>query len=137
MTDGEYIRALWDRARESLRGAEALLDIDSNATASRAYYAAFHGVSAMFALEGRTFRKHSEVLATVHRDLVHAGRWPTELGRAFSQLTSQRRIGDYGAIGRVSREEAEICVERARSVLGAVHDTNPAAFPEDPSVPAG
>lgn len=42
MTDGEYIRALWDRARESLGGAEVLVAIDSNAAASRAYYAAFH-----------------------------------------------------------------------------------------------
>lgn len=130
MTDHEYIQALWERARESLRGAEALVSIDPNAAASRAYFAAFHAVSALFGLEGRTFKKHSDVLVSVHRDLVHAGRWPLELGDAFSHLTSQRRVGDYGAIGRISRDEAAVCVDRARQILDAVRDESPEDFPD-------
>jgi uncharacterized protein (UPF0332 family) len=128
LTDSEYIGAPWLRANESLKGAEALVPIDPNAAASRAYYAAFHAVSALFGLEGRTFKKHSEVAASVHRDLVHAGRWSRDLGAAFSQLSSQRRIGDYGAVGRVSREEAAICVDLARSILDAVSREHPKAL---------
>lgn len=119
MTDSEYIGALWRRAIESLNGAEALVPIDSNAAASRAYYAAFHAVSALFGLEGRTFKKHTDVAASVPRDL----------GAAFSQLSSQRRIGDYGAVGRVSGEEAAICVDLARSILDAVSHEHPKTFP--------
>ena len=92
MTDQEYVQALWERARESLKGAEVLVSVDPNAAASRAYYAAFHAVTALFGLEGRTFKKHTDVLVSVHRDLVHAGRWPIELGDAFSHLNSQRRL---------------------------------------------
>jgi len=133
MNDREYIQALWERARESLRGAEALVTIDPNAAASRAYFAVFHAVSALFGLEGRTFKKHADVAASVHRDLVHSGRWPTDLGASFSQLASQRRVGDYGAIGRVSREEALICVERAGRIIQAVRDENPEVFTEEPT----
>jgi uncharacterized protein (UPF0332 family) len=128
VTDLEYVNALWQRAKESIRGAEALVDIDPNAAASRSYYAAFHAVSALFGIEGRVFKKHSEVLASVHRDLVHAGRWPLQLGAAFSHLNSQRRVGDYGAIGRISRDEAIVCVERAKQILEAVRRENQEAF---------
>ena len=105
-----------------------MVDIDPNAAASRSYFAAFHAVSALFGIEGRTFKKHTDVLASVHRDLVRAGRWSMELGGAFSHLNSQRRVGDYGAIGRISREEATVCVERAKQILVAVQRENPSFF---------
>jgi uncharacterized protein (UPF0332 family) len=129
LTNEDYVLALWNRAFESLAGARILVDVDSNAAASRAYYAAFHAISALFGHEGRAFKKHTEVLASVHRDLVHAGRWPVELGAAFSHLSSQRRIGDYGAIGRVSTEEAIVCIERAEQILEAVRKQHPGFFP--------
>jgi uncharacterized protein (UPF0332 family) len=131
MTDHEYIQALWERAKESIRGAEVLVDIDPNAAASRAYYAAYHAVSALFGLEGRTFKKHTDLLASVHRDLVHMGRWSIDIGNAFSQLNSQRRVGDYGAIGRISRDEAVICVERAKQILETVQNEKPELFSMD------
>ena len=129
MTDLEYVQALWERAGRSLAGARALVEIDPDAAASRAYFAAFHAVSALLGLEGRTFKKHTDVQASVHRDLVHAGRWPAELGSAFSHLNSQRRVGDYGAIGRISSEEAALCAEHAEQIVAAVHEENPEAFP--------
>ncbi len=81
---------LWARAIRALKTAALLVDNDPDAAASRAYYAAFYAVSALFALEGRTFTKHTAVEAAVHRDLVKPGRWPIELGRAFSELVASR-----------------------------------------------
>jgi uncharacterized protein (UPF0332 family) len=81
----EYGRTKWDRAIDALRDAEILLANGGfDGAVSRAYYAAFHAVTALFALEGRVFIKHAAVQAAVHRDLVKAGRWPADLGRAFS-----------------------------------------------------
>jgi hypothetical protein len=57
--------------------------------------------------------------------MTDIGRWSLELGDAFSHLNSQCRVGDYGALGRISHDEAVICVERARQILKAVHDLNP------------
>lgn len=70
-----YAADLWERAQRSL--ATARMDLsagDSDAAASRAYYAAFYAVSALFALEGKSYRKHSALDSAVHKELVHSGR---------------------------------------------------------------
>ena len=52
----EYARTEWDRALEALAAATLLRAHGGfDSAASRAYYAAFHAASALFALEGRTF----------------------------------------------------------------------------------
>jgi uncharacterized protein (UPF0332 family) len=68
---------------------------------SRAYYAAFHAATALFALDGRIFTKHAALEAAVHRDLVKDGKWPGELGRDFSFCVELRGVGDYGTDVRV------------------------------------
>jgi len=106
--------------------------MDPDAATSRAYYAAFYGVSALFVSEGREFRKHTALEAAVHRDLVKSGRWATETGAAFSWLATMRMTGDYGGKVHVSRAEAEEAVHRARHVLAAVRDCGPEQFPLPP-----
>jgi uncharacterized protein (UPF0332 family) len=76
--------ALWLRAVRSYKSAAKLADEDPDAAASRAYYAAFHAVSALFALQGKTFTKHRALEAAVHRDLVRTQMWAVDLGAAFS-----------------------------------------------------
>ena len=70
--DFEFISGLWERAVDTLADAELVLSPHS--IANRSYYAAFYAVSALFAAEGSFFRKHSQLEAAVHRDLVHTGR---------------------------------------------------------------
>ena len=74
----------WMRALQALRTAAGNASTDPDAAASRSYYAAFYAVSALFALEGKTFSRHSSLETAVHRDLVKAGRWPIELGEAYA-----------------------------------------------------
>ncbi len=66
---------LWARALQALQTTILLLSADPDAAASRAYYAAFYAVSALFALQGKTFAKHAAVRTAVHRDLVEPGLW--------------------------------------------------------------
>ncbi|OGG51980.1 MAG: hypothetical protein A3F84_15290 [Candidatus Handelsmanbacteria bacterium RIFCSPLOWO2_12_FULL_64_10] len=125
------ILALWSRAIQALRTARSTVSTDPDAAASRAYYAAFYAVSALFALQGKTFSKHSAVEAAVHRDLVHAGVWPVDLGKDYSFLLQLRETGDYGGPTHVSGEEALESIEAARRILQAVRDTDPESFSED------
>jgi uncharacterized protein (UPF0332 family) len=111
---------LWERANKALAAAKAISTIDPDSAASRAYYAAFYAVSARFVLDGKTFRKHSAVEAAVHRDLVKAGIWPTELGQGYSQLSETRSIGDYGELEHVSETSAAEAIQIAESILHAV-----------------
>jgi uncharacterized protein (UPF0332 family) len=74
----DHLRTEWERAIDALRDADLLLANGGfDGAASRAYYAAFHAVTALFALDGRIFTKHAALEAAVHRDLVKAGKWGT------------------------------------------------------------
>jgi uncharacterized protein (UPF0332 family) len=84
----------WARAAQALQTAESLIDRDPDASSSRAYYAAFYAVSALFALEQVSHTKHTAVERAVHRDLVKPGRWSVELARPSpgSQISGTPRI---------------------------------------------
>jgi uncharacterized protein (UPF0332 family) len=123
----------WNRALKTLPSAESILPTDPDSSASRAYYAAFYAVSAIFALRGRTFSKHSALEAAVHRDLVKPGYWPKELGADYSFSLRLRTKGDYGGLEHVSESEAEEAIQAVRRILRAVHEAHPDVF----SVPEG
>lgn len=86
----------WTRVLQALRTASRTASVDPDAATSRAYYAAFYAVSALFALEEKTFSRHSALEAAVHRDLVKVNRWPTDLGEDYAFLLRLRTVGDYG-----------------------------------------
>lgn len=120
---------LWNRAVRALHAATLLVVEDPDSAASRAYYAAFHAVSAVFALQGRTFRKHTAVEAAVHRDLVRKGLWVASLGEDFSALSQLRYTGDYGGEEHVTAEEAEKAVGKAQRILQAARQAAGCALP--------
>ncbi len=76
----EFAASEWKRAMRSLQSSKVLMEKDPDSAASRAYYAAFHAVTALFALRGQEFSKHSALRAALHRNLVHRGEWAPGLG---------------------------------------------------------
>jgi uncharacterized protein (UPF0332 family) len=124
----EQAISLWERALKSLESAENLLAGDPDGSSSRAYYSAFYAVSAFFAIQGKSFSKHSAVESAVHRDLVKAGVWSVELGEYYSYLRGTRARGDYGGIEHVSRKDAEKALKAAERILKAVHEAHPDIF---------
>jgi uncharacterized protein (UPF0332 family) len=121
---------LWQRSLRSLKTAESLVDEDPDAAASRAYYAAFYAVSAIFAIEGKTFGKHSALKAALHRDLVKSGKATAETGAAYSWLADLRTTGDYGGSLHVGAPQARDAVRKAHAVLDAMRQLSPEPFPE-------
>jgi len=121
----DFAAAEWQRARGSLTAAKQLVETDPNSAASRAYYAAFHAARALFALRGRTFSKHAAVRAAVHRDLVHPGEWPQDLGRAYEFLIDLRQTGDYGGVAQVSQDDAGAAVKEAEEIVEAIRRSCP------------
>ena len=119
---------LWLRAARSYKSASKLAEEDPDAAASRAYYAAFYAVSALFALQGKTFTRHRALETAIHRDLVQAKIWSVDLGADFSWLVRLRRTGDYGGRMHVSLDEAQEAVDKARRILQVVRTTSPEPF---------
>lgn len=122
---------LWQRAKEALIVSRHDLPVSPDAAASRAYYAAFYGVSAFFALDGKLYTKHSAVEAAVHRDLVRPRTLGEELGRGYSRLAQLRARGDYGGARHVSGAEAEEAVDIATRLPDAVVRLRPDHFDGD------
>lgn len=115
----EFARSEWQRAQRAIQSATTLLASDPESAVSRAYYAAFHALTALFALRGQSFNKHAALRSALHKDLIHAGDWPAELGKDYDLLTELRETGDYGGTTRVSEENARRAIEAAQRIIAA------------------
>ncbi len=102
----EFARSQWAKAARAVASAAAILDMDPDSAASRAYYAAFHGVTAVLAYRGLSFTKHTAVRAALHRDLIQAGLLAVDFGRDYDYLLDLRETADYGGVAEASRASA-------------------------------
>ena len=116
---------LWERAQKAVTVARHLLELDPDAAASRAYYAAFYAVSAYLETQGLNFTKHSAVEAAVHRELVKTGLWTKQMGQQYSRLVQLRVRGDYGGREHVSRDAAGEAMASAAAVVEAIRPLLP------------
>jgi len=96
-----------------------LVESDPESAASRAYYAAFHALTALFALRGQSFKKHTALRAALHRDLIKSGEWPRERGKDYDLLTELREASDYGEMARIIDQDARRAVEAAQRIIAA------------------
>ena len=67
-----------------------------------------------------TFRKHSGVIAAIHREFVKTGKLGKEHGKALSWLFELRGVGDYGMMLHVTKEEAEKAIALAENFVVAI-----------------
>jgi uncharacterized protein (UPF0332 family) len=116
----ELAQSEWERAKRSAASARLLVETDPDSAASRAFYSAFHALSAAFALRGQTFAKHTAIRSAMHRDLVRPGLLPEQVGHDFDHLTDMRGSADYWGMSKVCQEDAVIAVEKAEHILEAV-----------------
>jgi uncharacterized protein (UPF0332 family) len=83
-----------DEIRENLKPAEISIKAAKDMVekeyydiaASRAYYAAFYGASALLLKENIDTSKHSGVIASIHRLFVKEGKLDKEQGRNLQWL---------------------------------------------------
>jgi uncharacterized protein (UPF0332 family) len=115
----------WQRAQRTIQTAAMLTRSDPDSAVSRAYYAAFHAVTAVFAWRGQGFSKHSALRAALHRDLINTGQWLAELGKDYDFLMDLRETGDYGGLARVTEQDAEKALEAAQRILAACQKIQP------------
>lgn len=116
----EFAAAEWQRALRTLASGRQLLHTDPDSAASRAYYAAFHSLTALFTLRGQTFSKHSALRGALHRELISTGKWTVELGQAYDFLMDMRETGDYGGLTAVSQSDAQMSLAKAQAIIEAV-----------------
>jgi len=96
-----------------------LIESDPESATSRAYYAAFHALTAVFALRGQSFNKYSALRGALHKHLIKTGDWPAELGRDYDFLMDLREISDYGGGAHVRKKDSLRAVEAAQRSIAA------------------
>ena len=115
------LTALLALADEQLRAAGLLIAGGALGDASsRAYYAAFHAVSAALLSRGETYSRHGQVLGAFNRAFVHTGLFPREFTALVTRLFENRQSGDYGVLPGVTEVEARQDVADAQRLVEAI-----------------
>ena len=108
-------------SRQKLRAAGLLVAGGAWGDASsRAYYAAFHAVSAVLLSRGQTYSRHGQVLGTFNRAFVHTGLLPKEFTALLTRLFENRQSGDYGILPGVTETEARQDIADAQRIVEAM-----------------
>lgn len=85
--------------------------------ASRAYYAAFHAMSAVLASKGEVFFSHKQTLGAFNKEFIAAGKTDRFRFKDIQRLFNDRQNGDYDAVIGVDRETAEGDVRIAANIV--------------------
>lgn len=123
----DFVRSQWAKSTRALAAARAIVETDPDSSASRAYYAAFHGVTAVLATRGLAFTKHTAVRAALHRDLIHDQLLPADLGKDYDFLLDLRETADYGGVAEATQASAVKAIEKAANILAALKHLLPPA----------
>lgn len=108
-------------AKEDLEAAYVLLQADSYRGANnRAYYAIFHVVSAVLALEGVSFKRHKDTLAYFNKNYVAAGILSREMGKKIVKAEEIRHASDYDTFYVASKEDTVQQIETADKLIRLV-----------------
>lgn len=95
-------------AKSDLKSAKILLDAEEyKAANNRAYYAIFHAINAVHALNEKAYKRHKDVVANFNKDYVKTEIFPREIGRKIGEAEEIRHASDYDDFYIASKEETE------------------------------
>lgn len=95
-------------AKEDLKAEQILLDADEYRGANnRAYYAIFHAINAIHALDGNGYKRHKDAIANFNKQYVKTEIFPREIGRKISKAEEIRHASDYDDFYIASKSEAD------------------------------
>ena len=106
-----------DRAKEDLETASDNLENGKfRASVNRSYYAVFHSIRALTALDHFDSSKHSGVIAFFNQHYVKTGVFDKELSMMIDSCYRLREKADYDDFYLVARDEAIQQLEKAKSI---------------------
>ena len=88
---------------------------------NRSYYAIFHAIRAVTALDGFDSRKHSGVISFFNKQYVKEGIFDKEISKIINDAFRMRENADYQDFYIVSKKEAEKQIEDATVFLERIN----------------
>ena len=117
----ELSRLQLARASELLTEASALITLGAyNSAVNRAYYAAFHAMKAIEALDNYDSRRHTGVIQYFRRNYIKPGLFDTALSGILDRLQNARGDSDYNITVRFSPDDATGYQQEAQVVVDAI-----------------
>ena len=110
-----------ERSRDCLREAKLLLDNgEYRGAANRAYYAAFHALRAVLALDDFDSKKHSGIISKFRETYIKTGRFTPEMSDTISSLFRIRSASDYDDFYIASKADVETQYRRAEKLVAEI-----------------
>ena len=98
-----------ETAKNDLKSARALFAMeDYRGANNRAYYAIFHAINAVHAINGKAYKRHKDAVANFNKDYVKTSVFPREMGRKIGQAEEIRHASDYDDFYIASKEESSL-----------------------------
>lgn len=95
-------------SKDALKAAKILFAAEEYKGANnRAYYAIFHAINAIHALDGKAYKRHKDAISNFNKNYVKTEIFPREIGRKIGEAEEIRHASDYDDFYIASREEAE------------------------------
>lgn len=110
-----------DKAKKCLESAKVLVKSeDYCGAANRSYYAIFHSIRSILALDGIDFSKHSGVMAYFQKSYVKTGIFGKEYSQILTEAFEVRSESDYDDYYIISREEVEKQIDNAQFFVAGI-----------------
>ena len=110
-----------EKAKECMKDAEILAKTGGYVSAAnRAYYAIFHAIRAVLALEGVDRKKHAGVISYFQQRYIKTGVFVKEYSSVLQDAFEIRQDSDYEDFYVMSKTEAENQLNNAKQFVMAV-----------------
>lgn len=111
----------FQQAEDEFDTAILLLDNGKyKASVNRSYYAIFHALRAVTALDGFDSSKHSGIISFFNKNYVKEEIFDREISKVIDSAYRLREKADYKDFYIVSKDEAIGQIEKAQRVIGVI-----------------
>jgi uncharacterized protein (UPF0332 family) len=115
------LAALLTKASEKLETARIMYDnARYDDAVSRAYYAAFHAMTAALLSRNLSYSSHGQVIGAFNREFIKTSIFPKDFSAIVQALFDDRQIGDYGIFIKISNNTAREHIKNARNLIEAI-----------------
>ena len=117
----ENYRLYMQNAQEMLEVAKENLDNNRvNSACNRAYYGVFYAASALLFSKGKSYGKHSAVLAAFRQYFIKTGEFDKRWSDDYEFVMDNRHTADYDLYDAIDREDAVLVMAKAQEFVEEV-----------------
>jgi len=103
-----------DVARENLSNGHG------SSACNRAYYGVFYAASALLYSKGKSYGKHSAVLAAFRQYFIKTGEFDKKWSDDYEFVMDSRHTADYDLYDKMDKEDVEIVLAKAQGFVEEV-----------------